>query len=72
MFRPVWESELSLGVSVYVLLQPGDLDLVSYLEEGDAKRDPGDDSQVGLHHTGHLSEAALHGTDTKAGSEERL
>ncbi len=31
----------------------------TYLEERNPKRDPGDDSQVGLHHVGHYCEAAL-------------
>lgn len=31
-----------------------------YLEERNPKRDPCDDSQVGLHHIGHQCEAALH------------
>lgn len=36
----------------------------AYLEERDPKRDPGDDSQVGLHHIGHQCEAALRSRGT--------
>lgn len=32
---------------------------VMYLEECNPKRDPSDDSKIGLHHKGHLREAAL-------------
>lgn len=38
---------------------------VLYLKERDPKRDPGDDSQVGLHHIGHQSEAALRSRETQ-------
>lgn len=33
-----------------------------YLEERNPKGDPCNDSEVGLHHTGHQCEAALHST----------
>lgn len=36
-----------------------------YLEERNPKRDPCDDSQVGLHRIGHPCEAALHSTEMK-------
>lgn len=32
---------------------------LTYLEECNPKRDPSDDSQVGLHHMGHPRKAAL-------------
>lgn len=36
-----------------------------YLEESNPKRDPCNDSQVGLHHISHMCEAALHGRKRK-------